>query len=462
MITLHERSRQGRREFLRIGSLGLGGLTLSQFMGLQAHANSASLLRDKSVVFLFMHGGPSQFETFDPKMHAPREIRSATGEVATTLPGITFGGNLPKLAGWAHKLAVVRSFTTGDSRHDIKPIVHADTFNANVGSLYARIAGTNHPQFGIPRNVALYPRAVSEEAMPAVTQFGNFGATGSFASSLTPFAPGADGKLQEDMSLNVPLRRLDDRRTLLTEIDGLKRELEREERFARQDALRQQAFDALAGGMAEAFDLSREDPRLLARYDTSKLVTPEQISKKWNNHQRYADNGQTLGKLLLLARRLCERGAGFVTVTTNFVWDMHADKNNAGVEEGMGYMGVPFDHAVSAFLEDIHQKGLDDKILLVCCGEMGRTPRINKNGGRDHWGGLAPLILAGGGLNMGQVIGESDKDGGKPKTNPITIKHLVATILRTLMNPGELRLMTDAPREIIQAGSEWDPIPGLA
>src|SRR5207244_4627937 len=128
------------------------------------------------------------------------------------------------------------------------------------------------------------------------------------------------------------------------------------------------------------------------------------------NHQFYADNGKSLGKLLLLARRLCESGCRFITVTTNFVWDMHADVNNAGVAEGMGYMGMPFDHAVSAFLEDVEARGLSDKILLVCCGEMGRTPRINKKGGRDHWGNLAPLLLAGGGLNMGQVIGRSSRN----------------------------------------------------
>ena len=124
------------------------------------------------------------------------------------------------------------------------------------------------------------------------------------------------------------------------------------------------------------------------------------------------DNAKSLGKLLLLARRLCERGCGFVTVTTNFVWDMHSDVNNAPVGEGMGYMGRPFDHAVSAFLEDLEARGLSDKVLLVCCGEMGRTPKLNKAGGRDHWGGLAPLLLAGGGLKMGQVIGQSDRHAG--------------------------------------------------
>src|SRR5205807_8739110 len=141
-----------------------------------------------------------------------------------------------------------------------------------------------------------------------------------------------------------------------------------------------------------------------------------------------ADNAMTLGKLLLLARRLCERGAGFVTVTTNFVWDMHADVNNATITEGMSYMGPPLDQALSAFLDAVKQRGLDEKILLVAWGEMGRTPRINKNGGRDHWGGLAPLLLAGGGLKMGQVIGQSTGNAGEPNSEPIRNKHLISTV----------------------------------
>src|SRR5262249_54612661 len=154
------------------------------------------------------------------------------------------------------------------------------------------------------------------------------------------------------------------------------------------------------------------------------------------------------GKLLLLARRLCERGCGFVTVTTNFVWDMHADVNNAPVEEGMRYMGGPLDHALSAFLTDVEARGLSDKILLVCCGEMGRTPRINNQGGRDHWGGSAPLLLAGGGLKMGQVIGQSDRNGGQPATEPVRLTHLIGTIMHTLFDVGKLRVVRGLPREI--------------
>ena len=184
-------------------------------------------------------------------------------------------------------------------------------------------------------------------------------------------------------------------------------------RCSELDRLKQQAVETILGGAAKAFDLSQEDPRLIARYDTAPLVRPDQISRRWNNYSKYVDNAKSLGKLLLLARRLCEAGCGFVTVTTNFVWDMHADQNNAGVEEGMEYMGLPLDHALSAFIEDCQSRGLSDKILLVATGEMGRTPKVNAKGGRDHWGGLAPLLLYGGGLKMGQVIGQSTRDAGE-------------------------------------------------
>jgi len=147
-------------------------------------------------------------------------------------------------------------------------------------------------------------------------------------------------------------------------------------------------------------------------------------------------------------------------VTTNFVWDMHSDVNNAPVEEGMRYMGPPLDHALSAFLDDLHARGLFDQILLVCCGEMGRTPKINSKGGRDHWGNLGPLVLAGGGLNMGQVIGRSARTGGEPNSDPVRIKNLISTVMHTLFDVGQLRIQRGVPREILQM-TEAEPIRGL-
>lgn len=463
MLSLCDAARFGRRDFLRVGGLTLGGLSLPDLLAERAQAASARLpLRDKSVVFVFMHGGPSQIETFDPKMSAPREIASVNGEIPTAIPGVTFGSSFPRLAGQADRLTIVRSFKTGDGNHDIKPIVSRQTSGANLGTLYARVAGANRPQTGMPTNVALYPQAVDASTMPAIKLFGDFEATGSLGSGFAPFAPSAGGALKQNMQLNLPLARLNDRRTLLKGLDRLQRSLDADAALANMNGLRQQAYDTILGGVASAFDLSQEDPRTIARYDTAPLVRPETIDRKWNNHQRYADNAKSLGKLMLLARRLCERGCGFVTVTTNFVWDMHADVNNATMEEGLRYMGGPFDHAISTFLDDVHDRGLSDDILLVCCGEMGRTPRLNAKGGRDHWGNLAPLMLAGGGILTGQVIGRSNRDASEPASDPLTIPHLIATVLHTLLDVGELRLMTSIPQEVLRAATGADPIPGLS
>lgn len=142
MIHIQDPGSSSRRSFLRVGSLGLGSMALGLPDFLRAAQTHPGLLRDRSVVFLFMHGGPSQTETFDPKMDMPAEIRSVTGEIPTTLPGVTFGGTFPRLARLAHRMAVVRSFTTGDGNHDIKPIVGKNSLGANMGSLYTRIAGT--------------------------------------------------------------------------------------------------------------------------------------------------------------------------------------------------------------------------------------------------------------------------------------------------------------------------------
>jgi uncharacterized protein (DUF1501 family) len=459
MLTVRD-SRASRREFLQIGSLALGGLSLPWLLSARADGTvSDKPLTDKSVIFLFMHGGPSQIETFDPKMSAPAEIRSATGEVATALPGITLGGTFPRLARLIDKVAIVRSFVPGDANHDIKPVVSRSTFGAGLGSIYTHVAGLNHPHTGLPTNAALFPRAVDPTTQPGNMGFGKFTATGPLSAACAPFVPGGGGTLQQDMKLKLPLDRLEDRRSLLRGLDRAHEALDSATR-AGLDNQREKAFRTILGGVADAFDLAKETPKTVSRYDTAPLVRPENISKKWNNHKNYADNAKSLGRLLLLARRLCERGCGFVTVTTNFVWDMHADQNNAGVAEGMHYIGLPFDHAVSAFLEDVEARGLSDKILLVCCGEMGRTPRINKNGGRDHWGNLAPLLLAGGGLRMGQVIGQSTRDGGGPLSQPVTIQHLVATIMHTLFDTGKLRVLRGLPRDFAPL-LEWQPIPGL-
>ena len=445
---------------MHVGSVG--ALTLADRLALAAkHHTGKNVLKDRTVIFLFLHGGPSQLETFDPKMTAPSEIRSATGELTTRTPGITFGGTFPHLAQRSDKLTIVRSFTTGSGIHDIKPVVSESSMNASIGSIYSRVAGATHPANGLPRNVTLYPRCVDAERMPEITTFGRFDSTGNLGAACSPFVPGSGGPLQENMKLSLNADRLGSRRELLARLDQLKRQADRTDLLSGVDHFRQQAFDTILGGAAEAFDLTQESPDTIRRYDTARLMTPDQISRRWKNYERYVDNVKTLGKLMLMSRRLAERGCGFITVTTNFVWDMHADVNNATMEEGMRYMGHPLDHALSAFIDDLEARGLSDKVLLVCCGEMGRTPRINARGGRDHWGGLAPLLFYGGGTQRGSVIGQSTKDAGKPLSEPWGIDNLLATIFHSVFDIGELRLQQNLPTDLVRLTTSHQPIDGV-
>jgi uncharacterized protein (DUF1501 family) len=450
-----------RRDFLQIGALGLGGLAMPQILRAEATAQALPFLRDRSVVFLFMHGGPPQAETFDPKMTAPAEYRCFNGEIKTTLPGVTYGASMQRLAKLADKIAVVRSFHTGDGAHNIKPLVSRHSLDANIGSVYSRVSGTTDGASGMPINAALFPRAVDDQAQPRIKNFGDFADTGDLGAAYAPFIPSGDGPLMDNMRLNIPQTRLDDRRALLASLDRFKRQLDSSGNMAGIDKFNRQAYDVILGRVSKAFELSQEDPKVLARYDTSRLISPDKIDKKWNNHRNYRDHGQTLGKLMLMARRLCEHGSRFVTVTTNFVWDFHADKNNATLDEGMQYVGQPFDHAVSAFIEDVESRGLSEKILLVACGEMGRTPKINARGGRDHWGRLAPLLMYGGGLKMGQVVGRSDANAGEPNSDPVGIPNLIATIFHSLFDVSELRLQSGIPESLLRLIESGEPIDSL-
>jgi len=398
-------------------------------------------------------------------MSAPVEIRSVTGEVKTTIPGVTFGGTFPKLAERAKRLAIVRSFTfEGIGDHNIRPIVGPESFDANLGSVYASVAGATRLDTGMPTNVLLFPRSVDPTAGPNQNgpPWGRFDQTGRFGSASAPLIPGTStggDSIHEDMRLKISRDRMDDRWQLLSRLDGLKRELD----IAGIDGFRRQAFDTIIGGVEKAFDLSKEDSRTIERYDTSRLFNPESIlrGRRVGFYSRYVDHGKTLGKELLLARRLVEAGCGFVTVTTNFAWDMHADGNNPGMEEGMNFSGRVFDHAVSAFLDDLRDRGLENKVLLVATGEMGRTPKLQKDGGRNHWHHSAPLLLAGGGLPMGQVIGQTTRDGGHPASDPVTIANLYATIMHTLLDIGELRITHSHLRDVLNIATAAEPIPGL-
>jgi hypothetical protein len=451
-----------RREFLKIGGLGfLGGLTLPQLLQSRASAAaSGRVVKDKSVVLLFLSGGPSHIEFFDPKMDAPAEIRSITGETQTTLPGITFGGSFTQLARMTDKLTIVRSYASGRGDHTyLLPAGGDNPMRATTGAIYARVAGTNHPQTGMPNNVLILPEAVERGlrlqgnfetgALPTLTAPGDLGV------SYRAFDPSGSSEIQRNMEMRIPPERLDDRRYLLDAFDTMRHDIDNRGVMAGADRFQQQAFDVISRGVAQAFDLSREDPRVVARYDTSKFFTNEYVQSYYD--MRRASN--LLGKQMLLARRLCEAGCGFVTVS-DCGWDMHANNNSPRNMAALPLMAGQVDHAVAAFLEDLEARGLSDKILLVVTGEMGRTPRKNNNGGRDHWGNLTTLLLAGGGLRMGQVIGRSDSQAGSPATERFGPSHLMSTIMHTLLDIGEVRVQRDLGR-VANVISDGTPIAGL-
>jgi hypothetical protein len=421
-------SRQGtncdgstRRDFLKVGALGLGGLMLPDLLRARAAAAAAGQpTRSTSVIWLWLGGGPSHIETFDPKMSAPAEYRSTVGAVQSNVPGIELGGVFPKLAQAADRMAFVRSFAHSNSGHgggthwvmtgyNFPP---ADNGQGQVkpgfGSILARYRGPNNAQTGLPTYVRLGATLGDGPAW--------------LGPAYAPFDTG--GNAQSNMNLKVTLDRLGDRRSLLKEFDALDRHVDQSGLMEGIDSFEAQAFDLILSRARETFDINREEPRARDHY------------------------GPGLGQQLLLARRLCEAGVGFVTLHFGG-WDMHGQ-----VAQGMKNLGPQVDRAVAAFLEDSAARGLDKDILLVITGEFGRTPRINGGAGRDHWAPLSTLALAGGGLRMGQVIGESSAKAEVPKTTPITPQHLMATVFHVLGIPQDLHYkdQTGRPVPMIDGG----------
>lgn len=388
-----------RREFIKIGTLGMGGLTLPGLLAVrQAAAAAGQPVKDTSVVWVWLGGGPTHVETFDPKMTAPSEYRSVTGEVATSLPGVTLGGTFPKMASVAQHMAFVRSFAHNNSGHGGGThFVMTGYDNRNIdngglpsrpsmGSIVSRVRGTNHPVSGMPTYVRL----------------GGIGADGPafLGTAYAPFDP--NGEARRNMSLLVPEQRLNDRRALLSGLDRVNRQADQSGLMEGLTKFEEQAFNLVLGNAPEAFDITKEDPRIVERY------------------------GRGLGQQLLRARRLCEAGCGFVTVSYGG-WDMHSS-----IESSLKRRSPELDHAIATFVEDCVQRGLDQKILLVITGEFGRTPKVNRNAGRDHWAPLSTLALAGGGLRMGQVVGESARKVDVPASTPIRPQDLMATVFHVL------------------------------
>ena len=403
-------------------------------------------MTDKSVIFLFLHGGPSQIETFDPKMSAPAEVRSATGEVATKLPGVTFGGTFPKLARLADKLAIVRSYV----RRRRQPRHQAGRRPRHLRRqprLHLRPRRRHEsPRHRHAHQRLLFPRAVDPGDAGGHHDLRQVRRHWPLRRGLAPFAPGGGGSLQKDMQLKLALDRLDDRRRLLASLDRALA-IDAAERAASTASARQGVSHHPRRRRRRLRPVER-GPKTLARYDTAPLVRPENIDKKWKNYNNYVDNAKSLGKLLLLARRLCERGCGFVTVTTNFVWDMHADVNNARVAEGMRYMGQPLDHAVSAFLEDLEARGLSDKILLVVLRRDGPDAEDQQERRPRSLGQPRPAAVGRRRAEDGPGHRPVEPPRRRAGHRPVRIKNLIATIMHTLFDAGQLRVMPGLPREL--------------
>lgn len=411
-----------RRDFLKVGALGLGGFLLPDLLRARARAAAqGQTTRNTSVVWLWLGGGPTQIETFDPKPDAPVEFRSTVGQTPTCLPGVQFSGVFPKLAQNADKLAVVRSFAHSNSGHGGGTHWVMTGYNfpqadnggggqnkPGIGAIVSRYRGANNPGSGLPTYV----------------RFG--GTQGDGPSWLgAPYAPfDVAGNARNDMNLQMTLGNLADRRSLLKGFDDLNRDIDRTGGMRGLDSFDSQAFDLVLSKARDSFDVNREDPRVRDRY------------------------GKGLGEHLLTARRLCESGVGFVTVHFGG-WDMHG-----GIVPAMKNLGPQVDHAVNAFLEDTTESGLDQDILLVVTGEFGRTPRVNAGAGRDHWAPLSTLCLAGGGLKMGQIVGESTAKAETPKTTPVSPQDLMATVFHVLGLPQDLQYRDPSgrPTSMIDGG----------
>lgn len=398
-----------RRNFLRIGALGLGGLALPQL--LRAESVPGNRKTHKSVIMIFLPGGPSHQDMFDLKMDAPSEIRGEFTPIKTNVPGIEICEHMPQIAKVMDKIALIRSMVGSFGQHDAFQCLTGRS-NRNMpaggwpsmGSVLSKLQGPVDP--AVPPFVGLSPKMGHMEWADA-------GSPGFLGVAQAPFKP--DGAGKTDMVLNgVTLDRLADRRALLKSFDDFRRDVDASGAMAGMDAFNQQAFGLLTSSkLAEALDLEREDPKVRARYG------------KGDAHNR-DDGAPKLMEQFLMARRLVEAGARCVTLAFSR-WDHHG-ANFAALRQDLPLL----DQGVSALVEDLHQRGLDKDVSVVVWGEFGRTPTINKDAGRDHWPNVSCALLAGGGMRTGQVIGSTDRLGGEAKDRPVQFGEVFATLYHNL------------------------------
>jgi len=437
-----------RRNFLRIGSLGLGGLSLTDL--LRAEAAAGKTEQQKSVVMIYLPGGPTQHETFDPKPDAPRGIRGSYKPISTKIPGVQYCELLPKLSAMADRFSVVRSLVGMDNRHE--------SFQCYSGHSGGR-PPDNEPAGGWPSFGSLVSSVLGPgpggampyiDASPTMT-YAPYRNRGHHEGAFKPSWPGftghehipfsLQGDIKKDLVLNgIDLNRLNNRRGLLTALDQIQEKVE----SAGLDNIQKQAFGLLtASKLTEALDINKEPKKVRERYGQSQAT-----DKAFGGAPQSAQH-------LLLARRLVEAGVRCVTVAFG-AWDWHA--NREGTIEYLSKKYLPvFDHAVSVFLEDLEERGLLETTTVIAWGEFGRTPKINPKGGRDHWPGTQSVLLAGGGIQGGRVIGETDSIGSVPASRPVHVQEIFATLYNNLgidVNSDTVDDLNGRPRFLVTGGRQ--------
>jgi hypothetical protein len=431
--------RFSRRRLLQIGGLGLFGLNLPRLLRAEASAGRQPT-RVNSCILLYYYGGPSHLDTWDMKPNAPREVRGEFQSSATTVPGIRISEHLPYCARVVDKLAIVRSLHHPMRNHNsaaVESLCGRTPLRGDLELLAddpnsfpcygAALSYLAHGAREVPTHVALPHVMHNVVVLPGQNAGFLGGAYNPFQVTRDPNDP--EFRVGElELPADLPLARLDDRRSLLSRVDAQARQAERRSMSAHQ----QRAFDLLhSQTVRNAFDLGRENAGLRERYGRN-----------------------TLGQSLLLARRLVEAGVRFINVNDKVTngqlanWDSHENNFNRLRNDLL----PPADRAFSALIEDLAGRGLLDSTLVVALAEFGRTPRINGNAGRDHWPDCFSMVLAGGGIRGGAVLGSSDRIGAYPSSDPVTPGDLAATLYQSFgLDPeAELRDFTGRPYRLAE------------
>ena len=399
-----------RRGFLKIGAFG--ALTLSDLFRLEARSGTSS--QHKAIINIFLGGGPPHQDMWEVKTDAPREIRGEFKPIPTNVPGIQICEVFSRTARLMDKCVVLRAVIGAEERHD--------SFQCMTGWRHRELrAQGGHPSIGSVLAKVEGPVDLSVPPFVGLAKVGvwrNPGTPGFLGPTYAPFKP--DGPGMVDMKLNgVTLDRLRDRRSLLTAFDHFRREADASGQMASLDAFGQRAFDVLTSSkLVDALDLSKEDPRIVERYGDGKP------------YKYQYDGSPTANDKLLVARRLVEAGVRCVTLTYGR-WDSHGANFDLVRDHG-----GKLDQGLSALIEDLDARGMLDDVTIVVWGEFGRTPRINKGSGRDHWSPVSCALLAGGGMKTGQAIGATDRLGAYANERPVDFQEIFATLYHNLgLNP---------------------------